>query len=267
MQQKHEKTTIERNLRRLAGIISLSVVFGALGFLYSSLGLFEQTRNVIALEPFRFLTIQEIGGHFLFGFIVSLPLRNPKIAILTGLMALTIDSDHLLNFSGLHIQGRIDHSIAFAILSSVIMGLIAAKVYFKISRENNIGLVSSSSTSSSSSLVSQSKKAEGRKGNIIFSILSRSGCNSFFIFFLFITLSAFISHIAYDVFVDDRAKFPLLAPFSFSEFVIPRIYGLPIEVTGFLILLLVYLYYVHFCNSSIFSKLNRSYNFAAKDDK
>ena len=124
MQQKNEKTKIERNLRRLAGILSLSVVFGVLGFLYSFFGLFEQTRNVVPLEPFRLLTIQEIGGHFLFGFIVSLPLKNLKIAILTGLMALTIDSDHLLNFSGLHIQGRIDHSIAFAIISSIIMGLI-----------------------------------------------------------------------------------------------------------------------------------------------
>jgi hypothetical protein len=231
MQQKNEKTKIKRNLRQLAGIISLSVVFGTLGFLYSFLGLFEQTKNVVALEPFRLLTIQEIGGHFLFGFIVSLPLRNLKIAILTGLMALTIDSDHLLNFSGLHIQGRIDHSIAFAILSSVIMGIIAAKVYFKISRE-------------------RIEKAEERKGNNIFSILSRSGCNSFFIFFFFITLSAFISHIAYDVFVDDRAKFPLLAPFSFSEFVIPRIYGLPIEAIGILILYVYHTRYYH--NDSIF---------------
>jgi hypothetical protein len=231
MQQKNEKTTIERNLRQLAGLISLSVVFGTLGFLYSFFGLFEQTRNVVALEPFRLLTIQEIGGHFLFGFIVSLPLRNLKIAILTGLMALTIDSDHLLNFSGLHIQGRIDHSIAFAILSSVIIGLIAARVYFKISRE-------------------RTEKAEEMKGNKIFSILSRSGCNSFFIFFSFITLSAFISHIAYDVFVDDRAKFPLLAPFSFSEFVIPRIYGLPIEAIGVLILYVYHTRYYH--NNSIF---------------
>jgi hypothetical protein len=231
MQQKNEKTKLERNLRLLAGIISLSVVFGALGFLYSFLGIFEQTKNIVPLEPFRLLTIQEIGGHFLFGFIVSLPLRNLKIAILTGLMALTIDSDHLLNLSGLHIQGRIDHSIAFAILSSVIIGLIAAKVYFKISRE-------------------RTEKAEERKGNNIFTILSRSGCNSFFIFFLFITLSAFISHIAYDVFVDDKAKFPLLAPFSFSEFVIPRTYGLPIESIGMLILYICHIRYYN--NGTIF---------------
>jgi hypothetical protein len=247
MQQKNEKTKIERNLRRLAGIISLSVVFGALGFLYSFLGIFEQTKNIVPLEPFRLLTIQEIGGHFLFGFIVSLPLRNLKIAILTGLMALTIDSDHLLNFSGLHIQGRIDHSIAFAILSSVIMGIIAAKVYFKISRENNTGLVPSS-------LISQrSKKAEERKGNIIFSILSKAGSsnkNSFFIFFLFITLSAFLSHIAYDAFVADKAKFPLFAPFSFNQFVIPRIYSLPIEAIGVLILYVYHTRYYH--NNSIF---------------
>jgi hypothetical protein len=154
-------------------------------------------------------------------------------------MALTIDSDHLLNFSGLHIQGRIDHSIAFAIISSIIMGLVAAKIYFKISRENNIGLVSSSSTFPSSLISQRSKKTEERKRNNIFSILSKAGSSNkhpFFMFFLVMTLSAFLSHIAYDVFVDDKAKFPLLAPFSFNEFVIPRTYGLLIEAIGMLIL-------------------------------
>jgi hypothetical protein len=41
----------------------------------------------------------------------------------------------------------------------------------------------------------------------------------------------FISHIAYGVFVGNEAIFPLHAPFSFSEFIIPRSYHQPIGST------------------------------------
>ena len=58
--------------------------------------------------------------------------------------------------------------------------------------------------------------------------------------FFIITLAAFFSHIAYDTFVDDKALFPLFVPFSFNEIFIPRMYSLPIEAAGFL---LVYLFY------------------------
>jgi membrane-bound metal-dependent hydrolase YbcI (DUF457 family) len=61
--------------------------------------------------------------------------------------------------------------------------------------------------------------------------------------FLIITLIAFLSHIAFDVFVDEQARFPLFAPFSFNEFMIPTVYALPIEVVAALI---TYLYYVGF---------------------
>ena len=159
-------------------------------------------------------------------------------------MALTIDSDHLLNIAGFHIQGRIDHSIPFAIVSSILMGFIADKFYFKILRENDIVIaVVHPST------LKRYKNSDERKQNDIFGILSASGNNnnnkqnSFFLFFSFITLSAFLSHLAYDVFVDDEAKFPLVAPFSFGEFVIPNSYGLPIEVVGCLMSLFISLHY------------------------
>ena len=61
--------------------------------------------------------------------------------------------------------------------------------------------------------------------------------------FLIITLVAFLSHIAFDVFVDERARFPLFAPFSFNEFMIPNVYALPIEAAAALI---TCLYYVGF---------------------
>jgi hypothetical protein len=86
------------------------------------------------LEPFHTLIIHEIGGHFLFGFIVGIAVRSVKIAILTGLMALAIDSDHLLDIVGFSIQSRIDHSVLFVILSSILMSLIATKIpYVRLS--------------------------------------------------------------------------------------------------------------------------------------
>ena len=59
--------------------------------------------------------------------------------------------------------------------------------------------------------------------------------NSVFYQFLIITLAAYMSHIAYDVFVDTRANFPLLAPFSFSDDFILQVYALPIEGAAILL--------------------------------
>jgi hypothetical protein len=56
-------------------------------------------------------------------------------------------------------------------------------------------------------------------------------------------LTAFLSHIAFDTFVDEQARFPLFAPFSFTEFMIPAVYALPLEAAAALI---TYLYYVSF---------------------
>src|ERR671931_1984316 len=242
--------------KSLGAIISLAVIFGLLGFVYSFFGLLDKTeKNIISLEPFRLLTLNELGGHLLFGVVISIPLRSIKASILIGLMALTIDSDHLLNIAGFHIQGRVDHSIPFAIVSSISMGFIADKIYFKMSGQNDASFVSRLSISKI-----YKKAEEGGKQNHhhhISSILFGSTNNdntdddnkqkSFYVFiFSFITFSAFLSHIAYDVFVDDKAKFPLLAPFSFSEFIIPGSYGLPIEVAGFLAMaLLVYYFLLH----------------------
>ncbi|HJT46551.1 MAG TPA: hypothetical protein VJ729_00095 [Nitrososphaeraceae archaeon] len=224
------------NAKSFCAIIALAVIFGLLGFAYSFFGLLNKNQYIVSLEPFRLLTLNEIGGHFLFGVIVSIPLRNVKASILIGLMALTIDSDHLLNLTGFHIQARIDHSIPFAIVSSVLLGLVAGQVYYKISRENRIHTTPDQTRSKADSYYYDKVKKQ-------YSVTDNTHKrNSFFIFFSLITFSAFLSHIAYDVFVDSKARFPLFAPFSFSEYIIANYYGIPIEATGFLVIvILVYL--------------------------
>src|SRR5918911_4896251 len=121
-----------------SAIVLISIVYGMLGFTYSFFGLIQQSNTIVILEPFRLITLEELGGHFLFGAIIGIPARNIKIILLAGLMAISIDSDHLLNFAGFHVQGRPDHSIAFAVLSSLLMGLLASRIYYKASGGNAI---------------------------------------------------------------------------------------------------------------------------------
>jgi hypothetical protein len=210
-------------------IILISLLFGALGFLYSFLGLLDHNQVIRPLEVFRILTVQEVGGHFVFGFLVGLPSKNLRVALLTGLMALTIDADHFLNLAGFHIQGRIDHSIPFAISSAIIVGVAATWI-------SNSKILQFNKNETILSLGYRSKHEEDKnKSNSIFK-------KDIFLQFLVITVAAFLSHIAYDVFVDDNARFPMFAPFLFTQYLIPQIFGLPIELIG---MLMIYGYYTH----------------------
>jgi hypothetical protein len=71
MQQEGEKRFSLPIFKSSSAIISLAVIFGLLGFVYSFFGLLDSTKNIISLEPFHLLTVQEIGGHFLFGFYID----------------------------------------------------------------------------------------------------------------------------------------------------------------------------------------------------
>ena len=157
---------------------------------------------------------------------------------MTGLMALTIDFDHLLSAVGLEIETRLAHSIPFAIISCILIGVFVSR--FLKSSSTTIEEKVAPSVPSYSKMISSS-----RDQNSIFT-------DKIFSQFLIITLIAFLSHIAFDVFVDVQARFPLFAPFSFNEFMIPTVYALPIEAVAALI---TYLYYVGFYRHHLKSRL------------
>jgi len=204
---------------QLLTITLVPLAFGALAFLYSFFGWVQHVTNTyFQFQPFQVPTVQEIGGHFLFGYAAALLSRNVKIGVMTGLMALTIDFDHLLSVVGLENQTRLAHSIPFAIMSCILIGIFVSR-FFKRSSTTRAG-----------------KERYSKDQNSIFT-------DKIFSQFLIITLIAFLSHIAFDVLVDEQARFPLFAPFSFNEFIIPTVYALPIEAVAALI---TYLYYVGF---------------------
>lgn len=218
---------------QLSIVFLIVSIFGALAFLYSFLGLLSN-QTTPRFDTFGSLTPQEIGGHFLFGYIVALPTRNLKIGVLAGLMALTIDADHLLNAAGADVQGRMSHSISFAILSSILIGLITSQTFRRIAPQNST-TIPSVVTSSGKIGKKVADNANSRQKSLLLAEKS-----TVFYQFLVITLAAYMSHIAYDVFVDTRANFPLLAPFNFNDVFIPHIYALPIEGAA---ILLVYFWY------------------------
>ncbi len=149
-------------------------------------------------------------------------------------MALTLDADHLFNAAGFDVQGRMSHSISFAILASVSIGIMAREIYRKIPLRD---ITTMRSVLRSSNKIEKEVPAIGNSRH---NSLLPSGRKRIFSQFLIIALAAYMSHIAYDVFVDTHTNFPLLAPFSFSDFFIPQIYAIPIEGAAILLVYLVY---------------------------
>jgi hypothetical protein len=219
---------------KLSMIFLIASIFGAFSFLFSFLGFFDNQPTTQIIDFRSSISIQEIGGHFLFGYMIALPTRNLKIGVLAGLMALAIDSDHILNASGFQTSIRLSHSISFSISASVLIGIIASQTFGRQSLGNKMTTTPTSSASSGN----VRKKAMANPIEIHDSISSVK--RKIFFQFLVITMAAYVSHIAYDVLVDTRAIFPLFAPFNFHDVFIPRIYALPIEGAA---MLLVYLGY------------------------
>lgn len=227
---------------RISTVFLVALMFGTLAFLYSFLGFFNPQPTTYRIDFRSSISPQEIGGHFLFGYIVALPTRNLKIGILAGLMALALDADHILNAAGVQISIRLSHSISFAILASVLIGITVCQIFEGQS-------LTTTSSSLAASVGSVGRKAMANPTEIHG---SRSSIKTKVFFqLLIITLAAYMSHIAYDVFVDTRANFPLLAPYNFHNVFIPQTCALPIEGAA---MLLVYLGYTVITNKRSYRK-------------
>jgi hypothetical protein len=211
----------------------IASIFGSLAFLYSFLGFFNNQPTAYRIDIRSSVSPQEVGGHFLFGYIVALPTRNLKLGILAGLMALALDADHILNAAGFQISTRLSHSISFAILASILTGIIAGQIFGRGSLGNKM-------TAPTLGTLSGNVRNKALANPTEISDSRSSVKTKVFFQFMTITFAACMSHIAYDVLVDTRANFPLFAPFSFHDVFIPQIYALPIEGAA---MLLVYLGY------------------------
>jgi len=106
--------------RPVASAVLLSVLFGAVSLSWSLLGLLFPF-----VTPFHAVyspaLLVEVGGHLLFGLVAGAATGRLAPALLAGLEAVLIDSDHLMAAAGFPIDARLSHSVFFVLLSSFLV--------------------------------------------------------------------------------------------------------------------------------------------------
>lgn len=114
-------------------VIGVSVVYCSLsaGFSLVSVILPDKITMVNPIE-YGSLNIKEIGGHFIWGAVAAAVTLRVRYILLGGLLAVLIDSDHLVGL--LHIEGipRMSHSITFAIIATVVLMLVFSRRDYRL---------------------------------------------------------------------------------------------------------------------------------------
>jgi hypothetical protein len=175
-----------------------------LAFTYSALGFLHGIPHGNASEYTISFLIPEISGHIIFAVIAVLPFLDIQVMLLSSVIAVFIDTDHLLGiFTTLPYIGRPDHSILFMI--------VAASILVYLSRRLNL------------STASQIKVA-------------------FVVFAAILSHLSFDILAAYDIFGGGSFSFPLFYPFSSAlipfplyAFVIFEIGAVTISIVGSLL--------------------------------
>ncbi|HEX5458019.1 MAG TPA: metal-dependent hydrolase [Candidatus Nitrosotalea sp.] len=114
-------------------VIGVSVAYCSLsaGFSLVSIVLPDKMTMVNPIE-YGSLNIKEIGGHFIWGVVAALVTLRLRYILLGGLLAVLIDSDHLVGL--LHIEGipRMSHSITFSIIATVVLMLVFSRKDYRL---------------------------------------------------------------------------------------------------------------------------------------
>jgi hypothetical protein len=114
--------------RPVTSAVLLSVLFGAVSLSWSLLGLLFPS-----LGPYRGTfspaILVEVGGHFLFGLVAGAATGRLLPALLVGLEAVLIDSDHLVAAAGFPIDARLSHSLFFILISSLLIAWAGRRAF------------------------------------------------------------------------------------------------------------------------------------------
>jgi hypothetical protein len=106
-------------------VVSVSIIYCSLSASFSLVSTILPDKMVLA-NPIDHgsLNIREITGHFIWGAVAALVTLRVRYILLGGLLAVLIDSDHLVGL--LHVEGipRMSHSITFAIIATVVLIMI-----------------------------------------------------------------------------------------------------------------------------------------------
>ncbi len=113
---------------KFAAVVLIACFYVGLSFVYSLIGFIHIEVGVHYHEYSPTKLIIEVTGHFLFGFIASLPLLDFDLSLLTGSLAILIDADHIMDALGFDVSGRPDHSFLYIIVSAAILVYLARRL-------------------------------------------------------------------------------------------------------------------------------------------
>jgi len=105
-----------------------SVVYGALAFSFSMLGLILPNAFLVG-NPLEVsgVSFEHIFGHIMWGLVVGIVSFSFRYAILSGLFPIILDFDHWIQFLGIEMIPRMAHSITFGLIAVGIMMAIFGK--------------------------------------------------------------------------------------------------------------------------------------------
>lgn len=115
-------------IRPVDSAVLLALLFGAVSLSWSLLGLLFPSLGPYS-GHFTPALLAEVGGHFLFGLVAGAATGRRLPALLAGLEAVLIDSDHIVAAAGFPIDARLSHSLPFMLLSSLLVAWAGSKAF------------------------------------------------------------------------------------------------------------------------------------------
>ena len=102
-----------------------SVVYGALAFSFSMLGLILPDAFIVG-NPLEVsgISFGHVFGHIIWGLAIGIVSFSFRYAILAGLFPIILDFDHWIQFLGIEMIPRMAHSITFGFIAMGIMMFI-----------------------------------------------------------------------------------------------------------------------------------------------
>jgi len=102
-----------------------SVVYGALAFSFSMLGLILPDAFIVG-NPLEVsgVSFEHVFGHIMWGLAAGIASFSFRYAILSGLFPIILDFDHWIQFFGIEMIPRMAHSITFGLIAVGVMMVI-----------------------------------------------------------------------------------------------------------------------------------------------
>jgi len=127
---------------KLRPVYILSMAYIVLAFAYSVLGFLNGLPHGNGSEYTIAFLIPEISGHILFAIIAILPFMDLELILLSSVIAVFIDMDHLLGiFTTVPYIGRPDHSILFILVSASILVYLSRRMNLSRSSQIKVAFV------------------------------------------------------------------------------------------------------------------------------